>query len=49
MDLSCLCGDEGFVRERIDVFREVGVTQLNIQPVGENPLEIIEKVKALAE
>lgn len=49
LDLACLCGDEGFVRERLDVFREVGVTHLNIQPVGEDPLQVIEKVKALAE
>jgi F420-dependent oxidoreductase-like protein len=49
LDLSCLCGDEGLVRDRIAAFREVGVTHLNIQPVGEDPLRIIEKVKALAE
>jgi F420-dependent oxidoreductase-like protein len=47
LDMACLCGDEGFVRERIELFGEVGVTHLNIQPVGENPLEVIERVKAL--
>ena len=49
LDLACLCGDEGFVRDRLDVYREVGVTHLNIQPVGEDPLKVIETVKALAE
>ncbi|MFN0028330.1 MAG: LLM class F420-dependent oxidoreductase [Acidimicrobiales bacterium] len=49
LDLATLCGDEGFVRERISVFKEVGVTHLNIEPSGENTLAVIEKVKAWAE
>jgi hypothetical protein len=44
-----MCGEEGFVRERVQVYKEVGVTYLNIEPVGENPLQIVEKVKAWAE
>jgi hypothetical protein len=46
-----LTGDEGRVRERIEVYKEVGVTYLNIDiPADtENPLEVIEKVKAWAE
>ncbi|MEM7271588.1 MAG: LLM class flavin-dependent oxidoreductase, partial [Actinomycetota bacterium] len=46
LDLSMLCGDEGYVRERLQVYAEVGVTHLNIDPHGENPLEVIEKIKA---
>ncbi len=46
LDLSMLCGDEGYVRERLEVYRDVGVTHLNIQAVGENPLETISKIKA---
>jgi len=46
LDLSMLCGDEGMVRERLQVYKEVGVTYLNIDPRGPNPLETIEKVKA---
>ena len=45
--------DDGFedriaagVRERLQVYKDVGVTHFSINPVGENPLEIIEKVKA---
>ncbi len=49
LDMATLCGDEGFVRERIAVFKEVGVTHLQIEPVGENPLQVIEKIKAWAE
>jgi len=39
------------VRERIQVYKDVGVTYLDINiPAGtENPLEVIEKVKAWAE
>lgn len=43
--LTNLCGPEGFVKERLAAFREAGVTVLNMIPVGERPLEIIEKVK----
>ncbi|MFN0091331.1 MAG: LLM class F420-dependent oxidoreductase [Acidimicrobiales bacterium] len=49
LDLATLAGDEGFVRERIQVFKEVGVTYLNVDPIGEDPLAVVEKVKAWAE
>ncbi len=49
IDLSALCGDEGFVRERIQVFKDVGVTHLNVMPHGPDPLDPIEKVKAWSE
>ena len=51
LDKATLTGDEGHVRERIGVYKEVGVTYLNIDipQSTENPLEIIEKVKAWAE
>ncbi|MGH1489547.1 MAG: LLM class F420-dependent oxidoreductase [Acidimicrobiales bacterium] len=51
VDRASLTGDEGHVRERIEVYKEVGITYLNIDiPAGtENPLEVIEKVKAWAE
>jgi hypothetical protein len=37
------------VRERIAAYKEVGVSYLNVAPVGEDPLAIIEQVKAWAE
>lgn len=51
IDRASLTGDEGRVRERIEVYREVGVTYLdvNLPPETENPLEVISKVKAWAE
>jgi len=49
LDLATLCGDPGHVRERIAVYKEVGISYLNINVVGENPLKIFEQVKAWAE
>lgn len=46
VDLATLTGDEGRVRERLQVYKDVGVTHFQIQPAGEHPLEVIEKVKA---
>ena len=49
LDQATLAGDEGFVRERIGVYKESGVTILQVDPAGTDPLSIIETVKALAE
>jgi F420-dependent oxidoreductase-like protein len=51
IDLASLTGDEGRIRERIQIYKDVGVTYLNIDipHSTENPLEVIEKVKAWAE
>ena len=49
LDMATLTGDPGHVRERIAVYREVGVSYLNINVVGKNPLAIFEQVKAWAE
>ncbi len=49
VDLATLTGDEGRVRERLQVYKDVGVTHFTIQAGGENPLETIEKVKAWIE
>ncbi len=43
---TALVGDEGFVRERIEAYQAAGVTRLSVNPVGDNPLELIEKIKA---
>ncbi len=45
VELTNLVGPESYVRERVEAFREAGVTQLNVTPVGENPTALIEKVK----
>ncbi len=49
LDATALVGDEGRVKDRIEAYRAAGVTHLQITPVGDNPLEIIEKVRAWAE
>jgi len=40
-----LVGTEGFIKERLEVFKEAGVTSLSLNPVGENPLEVISTIK----
>lgn len=49
VDLATLAGDPGYVRERIGVYKEIGVTYLNINVVAEEPLKVFEQVKAWAE
>ncbi len=47
LDLSMLCGDEATVRERLGVYRDVGVTHLTVAPTGPDPLGTIEALKDL--
>lgn len=49
LDLATLCGDPGWVRERIAVHQSIGTTYLNITVVDEQPLKVFEQVKAWAE
>ncbi|MFD5543501.1 LLM class F420-dependent oxidoreductase [Streptomyces sp. NPDC127079] len=44
-ELISLCGPEGYVRERIEAFREAGVTMLDVTPVGPDPARLVETVK----
>ena len=46
---TALVGDEGRVRERIQAYKAAGVTRLSVNPVGDDPLKLIEKVKAWAD
>lgn len=48
LSASAMVGDEGRVRERIEAFREAGVTRLMVTPVGDDPLGLIEKIKGWA-
>ena len=45
LDATAMVGDEGRVRERIEAYRAAGVTRLQVQPMGDNQLQLIEKVK----
>ena len=46
---TSLVGDEGYVRDRIQAYKAAGVTRLSVNPVGDDPLGLIEKVRAWAE
>ena len=48
LEATALVGDEGRVRERIEAYKAAGVTRLSVNPVGDDPLGLIEKVKAWA-
>jgi F420-dependent oxidoreductase-like protein len=45
LELSNLCGPEGFIKERIAAFAEAGVTVLNVTPVGPDPVKLTEQLK----
>jgi len=50
LEETSLCGDEGYVRDRIQQYRDAGVTILNITPIArdlDGQARIIEKVKEL--
>lgn len=47
LERTNLVGDEGWVRERIQAYKEAGVTNLTITPIGD-PASIIAKVKEWA-
>ncbi|MFD6288483.1 LLM class F420-dependent oxidoreductase [Streptomyces sp. NPDC060205] len=44
-ELVSLAGPEGYVRDRVEAFRESGVTMLNVTPVGPDPARLVERVK----
>jgi F420-dependent oxidoreductase-like protein len=49
VDLATLAGDAGYVRDRIGAYKDIGVTYLNINVIGEEPLKTYEQIKAWAE
>jgi len=42
-----LVGPAGYVKERIDAYREAGVTHLSVNPVGGNTAETIEQLREM--
>ena len=46
LEATSLCGPEGYIKERLAAYRESGVTNLNVTPVGANPAQIVEKLKS---
>ncbi len=49
LELTSLCGSEGYIKDRIAAHNDAGVTVLQVTPFGERPAEIIEKLKAWSE
>ena len=50
LELTTLCGPEGYVSERIAAFKAAGVTHLQVLPIpqpGQTPASLIETVKIL--
>lgn len=45
LELTNLCGTEGFVRDRIAAFADAGVTYLNVTPIGADPVQVIDQLK----
>jgi hypothetical protein len=40
-----LVGPAGYVKERVQAFKEAGVTMLNVTPVGPDPAALVAQVK----
>jgi F420-dependent oxidoreductase-like protein len=47
LEATTLIGSEGYIKDRIEAYRAVGVTVLNITPVGPNGTEDITRLKNL--
>ena len=51
LELTSLCGPEGYVKERVAAFKEAGVTHLQVSPLpsgDQRPADLIELVKGFA-
>ncbi|MEZ5193942.1 MAG: hypothetical protein R2734_16595 [Nocardioides sp.] len=45
LDAANLVGPASYVRERIAAFRDAGVTNLQVTPVGPDPAALVAQVK----
>ncbi|HEY6474170.1 MAG TPA: LLM class F420-dependent oxidoreductase [Acidimicrobiales bacterium] len=46
LEATSLCGPESYLKDRIAALAEVGVTHLNVTPVGDDPVAMIEKLRS---
>src|ERR1700733_9450495 len=46
LEATSLCGPESYIKERVAALAEVGVTHLNVTPVGPDPVTMIEKLRS---
>ncbi|MEY3397242.1 MAG: hypothetical protein RLZZ534_1204, partial [Actinomycetota bacterium] len=47
LELSNLVGPRGYIKERIGAFKEAGVTVLQVNPVGPDPVREIETLRSI--
>jgi F420-dependent oxidoreductase-like protein len=47
LEATTLIGPEGYIKDRVEAYRAVGVTVLNITPVGPNGIEDVARLKTL--
>jgi F420-dependent oxidoreductase-like protein len=45
LEATSLCGPESYLKDRIAAMAEVGVTHLNVTPVGADPVAMMEKMR----
>jgi F420-dependent oxidoreductase-like protein len=45
LEATSLCGPESYIKERVAGLAEAGVTHLNVNPVGPDPVALIEKLR----
>ena len=48
LEAGNLVGPESYVRERVEAFREAGVTRLQVSPASDDPVRTIEALKDMA-
>ena len=51
LELTSLCGPEGYVKERVAAFKQAGVTHLQVTPIptgDQRPADLIGAVKGFA-
>ncbi|MGH9046231.1 MAG: LLM class F420-dependent oxidoreductase [Acidimicrobiales bacterium] len=46
LEATSLCGPEGYIKERLAAFKEAGITHLNVNPVGADPVVMIERLRS---
>ena len=46
LEATSLCGPESYIKERVAALAEAGVTHLNVNPVGADPVGMIEKLRS---
>ena len=49
IERTTLVGPAGYVQERVQAFKDAGVTVLNVIPIGAEPAKIVEQVKEWAQ